>query len=583
MRVRHLKALVKILNFKDFYLYLAFFLPLTIFSQDYDKLAPKMPLSEKPDVQIEEEVLSKESQDLFPVIPTLKGLVFYGSIDQLRAEGVVYSGVDSSKLNWIDVPEFKELFSSYLGHPLSLNGLDKLVNQIVLVSRKVGRPVVDVFVPAQDVTSGTVQVIIFEGKIGEILIEGNKWFPEEKYRSKMRAKKGDYIRRGPLIEDIDWINENPFRKATVAFQRGKGNGESDIVVKVKDRNPLQVYNGFENNGNRLTDRGRLFGGFVWGNAFNLDQQIGVQATINPDYRRFKAVSGNYSIPLPWRHTLMLFGSWSKSSVEPEVDINVDAKSWQTGMRYQMNLKDYSRFRQNMQLGLDMKRSNNNLEFSGTSISNTYVDVVQSNASYQCTYNDSMGKTEFGMLYVFSPGEISKYNDNASFRSMREESQADYQYGRIDLERKTRVALGVTHRARISAQISDANLNSSEQFGLGGVTTIRGYEERTASGDKGYYVNNELIGPASMLGEIFNIQNDIGRLQPLLFWDYGKVSNQTTSNGANDGQILSSVGVGTRYNLKSTVMFNFDYGRQIRELPGSNDAGGRAHLYLVMYY
>ena len=47
-------------------------------------------------------------------------------------------------------------------------------------------------------------------------------------------------------------------------------------------------------------------------------------------------------------------------------------------------------------------------------------------------------------------------------------------------------------ARLDGQWSDEPLIPGEQFGIGGARSVRGYEEREASGDSGFFVSAELI-------------------------------------------------------------------------------------------
>ncbi len=87
--------------------------------------------------------------------------------------------------------------------------------------------------------------------------------------------------------------------------------------------------------------------------------------------------------------------------------------------------------------------------------------------------------------------------------------------------------------RANAQYSNNKVVSSERFGLGGQTSIRGFNERIISGDKGISGSLEFMSPQV-------IKN--GRMY--IFTDMGQISsNQSNSASRN----LSSAGIGFRFN------------------------------------
>ena len=52
--------------------------------------------------------------------------------------------------------------------------------------------------------------------------------------------------------------------------------------------------------------------------------------------------------------------------------------------------------------------------------------------------------------------------------------------------------------RALGQISDQNLIASEQLGLGGYTTARGYEEREANVDQGWFISSGAGVPGALM-------------------------------------------------------------------------------------
>lgn len=67
---------------------------------------------------------------------------------------------------------FKQIVAGYLGGPITLRELNQMSRDIILFYRRSGLPVVDVIIPEQKITQGTVQIVVIEARIGEVRVEG---------------------------------------------------------------------------------------------------------------------------------------------------------------------------------------------------------------------------------------------------------------------------------------------------------------------------------------------------------------------------------------------------------------------------
>lgn len=123
---------------------------------------------------------------------------------------------------------------------------------------------------------------------------------------------------------------------------------------------------------------------------------------------------------------------------------------------------------------------------------------------------------------------------------------------------------------------------TEQYGLGGYNTVRGYDERVANGDNAWVTNVELRTPPGSIFKIFGNQEVEDRIQFLAFWDYGWVG----FNNAAPGQVatyLMGVGPGLRYNIDRFVSVQFDWGFQLKQTPAGSKANDRAELSATIAY
>ena len=471
------------------------------------------------------------------LVPVLHGLVFVPNVGALLSTGVTAEGLHVAGIALLDTAEFHTLAASYLGQPLKLSALNQLTHDVVLYFRRHGRPVVDVLVPEQNISTGTVQILVVEGRLGQVRTEGNKWFTSEQISSPVRARRGEIIEGGPLLADIAWINRNPFRQVDLVFARGGNPGETDVILRTYDLRPLRVYTGYEDSGNALTGFDRVLLGVNWGNAFSRSQQLNYQLTASPDLEKLVAHSGSYIVPLPaWRHTLTLFGSYAQSQpVLADGIFALDGRTWQVGARYHVPLAgDGAVWTRSCTLGVDFKRSNNNLSFGGTQIFAQENDVIQGIAVFSVSHPDRHGMTTGDLTLALSPGGLTAGNHPRAYQGARSFARPDYGYARLELERRTKLPAGYFWVTRGIAQLASANLLGSEQLGLGGASSLRGYEDREANGDNGFVLVNEIhIPPFPVLGAIARGRmND--RLDPLVFLDYGVVASHERLPGEQVG-------------------------------------------------
>ena len=216
------------------------------------------------------------------ILPALKGLVLVPRAADIVKNGVTRSGVDASALKELADPVLAAQLNGFIGHPLTFGDLHAITRAIIAFARDHHRPLVDVAVPAQDVTTGTVQIIVTQFTVGHVNVAGNAYFSSDIIRDGIRIKPGDKPDLDVLRHDLDWLNRNPFRKVDAVLARGDAVGTTDINVQVADRFPLRLYAGFDNSGTVSTGRDHWSLGGNYGNLFGLDHQISYQFTFGDD-------------------------------------------------------------------------------------------------------------------------------------------------------------------------------------------------------------------------------------------------------------------------------------------------------------
>jgi hemolysin activation/secretion protein len=523
------------------------------------------------------------------LIPSLKGVVFVPSPKDVEVNGTNAQGVE---LHNVQVPapkEFEGKLQAYIGQPLTRGKLNALINDVIAFYRGHDHPIVDVIVPQQEITNGVVQLVLLEGRVGEVSVAGNHWFSSEELGGYVRLKSGDTISSRQLQSDIDWMNQNPFHSTDVVYHPGKSMGETDIVLQTSDRFPVRFYGGYEDSGNASTGFDRYEVGFNWGDAFDLGlgQQLNYQYSMSGDGHSLRAHAGSWVIPLPWRHTLTFFGSYADTDGIIPPYLNIIGHSYQISGRYGIPLPTLTAgpvtLKESFSFGPDYKYNDNSLEFGGAGAGTTLVDVDQLAFVYDGALTDPYGQTSIDETLYYSPGNWGGNNNDHAFDTSHPGASSHYVYDTFTLQRVTKLPENFSLLLRGTLQYSDSNLTPSEQLGFGGYDTVRGYGEREVNADEGYIFTTELRTPPLSLGNLLGWSHVQDQLQFLAFWDTASANNYRLLPGEVNEIALSSVGGGVRYTINTYVSVRFDYGFQLTHTGFDNYQGSRSDLGIVISY
>lgn len=523
----------------------------------------------------------------------LKGLVFVEKEDHIKPEGIsgVQGVVASSEL--LKKSEFADRMKKFFGKPVTLGGMDEITREVINYFREQGFPVVNVVVPQQTVKDGVIQILAIEARVGRVKVENARWFRPDNIRKEVNLREGDKIDANQLQDDMNWLNTNPFRTADLKFEPGEQEGTTDLIIDVKDRLPLRVYTTYDDYGIDLTGKNRQSLGFNLGNLFSLDHQAGFQYTTSWKdlFNAMNAYSGSYLLPLPWRNSLTVFGSYTKSQAETVPGQSFQGDSWQMSGRYNVPLPTLEPVSHSFYAGLDFKQSSNAFLIFGTSVNTgtgsglAPFSIFQLTAGYNANVPDDLGLTSFELGGFYSPGGVTGWNTTEQFQQNTPNACASYVYGKFNLNRTFILPYKFTLSGNFNGQLASSALMPTEQYGLGGYNTVRGYDERSANGENAYVFNTELRTPPGSIFKIFGNQEVDDTFQFLAFFDYGFTGNiQPPSNATTQQQFwLMSVGPGLRYNIDRFLSVRFDWGFQLHQAPVGSVTGSRAELSVTAAY
>lgn len=525
--------------------------------------------------------------------PHFKGLILVGKKGDLNPSG--YEDVHGIMTYHVDLPgnivNLKRAIRTYYNHPLNAETISAIKKRIIEYYDNNGRPVVAVSIPQQDVTDGVLQLMVTEGKLGKVTCTGNNWFSDERILGGVQLEPGESIASDLLDQNLYWLNRNSFRQVDAVYTPGSEEGTTDIELICKDRLPFHIYAGIDNTGNDVTGNNRLFTGFTWGNVFWTDQRLSYQYASSSDFKRYQAHTLYYEIPLPWwQHLINIYGGYSHVDADFHISTITGTKfrthgfSLQASLRYDITLKAMKNFLHEVTWGFDFKRTNNNLDLGGVPIiSENNVNLTQFQLGYNLGYTINPISLSFEVEGFWSPGKWVSDQTNKDYQSLRPFAKNQYVYARTALSLIYNFYKEWSLHNTFRGQIASNNLLPSEEYGVGGYNTVRGYKERIVNGDQVFIWNIELrTPPVSILHPLAGNKKFNDAFQFLVFFDYGLSGVRHTAPGQPKTSYLTSIGPGVRYNIIPYLTLRADWGFQLHN-PHLGGPYQRLHFSLSVGY
>lgn len=528
---------------------------------------------ENPFQELEEKVDIKENKKSTKI--ELYGLVLIGSYESLQNDVTDLYGLHVKELD-LPGPEKDlrmKLEQVFLEKKLSEELIVEIKKTIVDFYQYYKHPFVTILVPDQEVSSGVLQMIVSESKIGKIFVKNSKYTPKKSILKSINANPKEHINMDVLLTDIAWMNRNPFRNANIIFQEGQEDNTTDINIMVEDRFPLRVFMGGDNSGSQFTDFNRWNAGLNLGNIFYENQMISYRFSSSFDFKKFLSHTLSYSLDMMFHHSLTFFGGYAV--VKPKIpNLKNKGRSTQISGRYEIPIgKLYKSFQNRIAFGFDYKSTNNNVataeEEDQVKIKNS-ADLTQLVMDYYFAIDLLKYKSFFSSkLYVSPFSWLAKQKDRY-FNAIREKARAKYFYFVVSFDQKFVLPKNWKIKTKFDGQLSFANLLPSELFDLGGQSTVRGYENRTLNREEAICVNFEIFSPP--IKGISNI-NPLAKdhFEILTFIDFGYAREYKKTSLYTGEKTLLGTGLGARYYISNNLSLKFDWGYPIFKVFDNNSS------------
>ena len=424
--------------------------------------------------------------------------------------------IETDKSEVLSQEEIDTIVASYIGKKVNINDLYKIIDIINNTYVQKEYMTCHAFLPPQTIHDGTVMIKLVEGRTGNVIVEGNKstktgyitsWFP---------LKKGEIANTGKLNRSLQRFNGTNDVALRIKMQAGQEPDTTDYVLYAFEpkKHSFTLYT--DNNGYESSGR------FRYGFFYNWRSVTGRRDGFRLSYMRS---SGSNSYSLGYTSPMGSSGlkldldyTGNKNEVTNgdlrSLSIEGNATAYSVGLRYPFVVTSSQR----IEIGLSYLRQKSKTTLGHGEI--TWMDDKLTR------YNLYLAFTNYGEKSVFYHRYgILRSNKSAMYGNS--ENVNLYQinmYWRKELTQKHSLV------ARFGGQFGGKEyMSTANRFYIGGMNTVRGYEESFISGDKGFALGLEYHFPLM-----------VDNLHGFTFMDYGRVNGGYTISGEN---ILMSTGVG----------------------------------------
>lgn len=473
-----------------------------------------------------------------------------------------------------DVPlsseETTRILAPYIRADGTLESLQKAGAALEAAFKEKGYALHRVTLPPQEV-GNKVSFNVVKFVIGKITIENPGTFSEANIRASVpELKEGEAPNFRKLAVQTAIANENPSKQMQVSLRESEEAEKIDVRLVVKPSNPLTFSASLSNSGSEATgnDRLALVGGYS--NLFGLDHQASFAYTTSVERSdRVKQFGLNYRIPLyRWGGVVGL--SYTNSDVVGDFGAFSSSGAGETyGLNYSQYFAPDGGRKTYLTAALDQKL------FNVSKINGVVIPGQQDRGSMPLTLSYTAKVEADTSVWGYSaeyarniPGSVGNNLDAYKTEDARIET-VNWSALRLNANYLSTVGKsGWLVGARGQLQYTPDALISGEQFGLGGVSSVRGVGERVISGDRGASLSLEVTTPEVYTGLRFLSFVDAGWLN--------SVNTAATSSGKTDTDQLASAGLGLRYGI-GWASLSADWGRVVTGANIPVSAGPNSNL------
>jgi hemolysin activation/secretion protein len=471
--------------------------------------------------------------------------------------------------------EFDRLTQVYLNRDISIADLFEIRSKITQLYLDRGYVTSGAIIPPQRIgkETGIVEINIIEGRVEAIQIRGNNRLNQDYIRNRIAQYTGTPLNQKRLLAGLQLLKLNPLiNNVRGELAAGIQPGSSILTVEIGEA-PIWYYQiGIDNHRSPSAGSDRRQVQIRNVNLFG----VGDSASLTySNSNGSNSVDLNYDIPINPQNTRLSisYGAAASNVIETPFNIlDIQSRSSYYELSLQHPLLQTPAQELTVGITASHRRSQANL-LGNIPFPSPGADLdgkTQLTAlRFVQNYTQRSEREVFAARSQFSIGvdafgsTINPQAPDSRFLAWRGQTQ----YVKL-------LAPDATLLMRGDVQVANRAILPFEQFGLGGVDSVRGYRQDALLADNGVFASTEVRLPIARFAP-----DSILQIAP--FVDFGTVWNN--SGEKIPQKTLFSTGLGLRYQFSDKLTAKVEWGIPLLSIEGSKSTWQENGIYFSIVY
>ncbi|NWL76732.1 ShlB family hemolysin secretion/activation protein [Pseudomonas taiwanensis] len=249
-----------------------------------------------------QERLLQEQQKRLEELQQLPGRSFESAPEQIVGEGHCFEirQIDIQGATLLTQGKRDELLAPFIGHCLGVPQLNELLKLITGHYLDRGYVTTRAYLPQQDLSTGTLQIIVIEGKLEGL--NSSELASDRELAMAFPGRTGEVLNLRELEQLVDQLNRLPSRQAQLELVPSDQVGGSRMHLKGSRDKAWRASATRNNDGDISTGEQQMGLGLDWDSPFGLADQLSLRANsdaVTDQWRHSDNQSLYYSLPWGW--------------------------------------------------------------------------------------------------------------------------------------------------------------------------------------------------------------------------------------------------------------------------------------------
>jgi hemolysin activation/secretion protein len=386
------------------------------------------------------------------------------------------------------------LLEPFIGQCLGVAQLNGVLKAITDHYIDKGLVTTRAYLPQQDLSQGTLQVLVVEGKLESLKGEAGSGLSPRELAMAFPGREGQELNLRQIEQLLDQLNRLPSNQAKMELAPGSAVGGSTVLVKNTPQKPWRATLARHNDGQKSTGEQQWGVGLDWDSPLGLADQLNLRGgrdAVSDHQRSYYSSMLNYNLPWGWWNFSYTYSDSDYRTLGQGAgfDFKYTGESQTHQFRAERVIHRDAKGKTALSAGLSHLRTRNFIEDSELANGGQRITEAQFGFSHGRVVGSAFANLELGMqqgvgaLDAMGEGERASNEPTARYRKYTATLSYLHPF-QIGDERFSFSSLATGQR-------SEDMLYNSQRFSVSGQSAVRGYKEQFLSGDSGGYWRNDL--------------------------------------------------------------------------------------------